>query len=457
MGVIKVIKGSRLLIKPQGFLDANAASEYITPLDIKKAQNNNLKYISMDFSKVIAANMNALRFINEICEELFKKYNIESCIFNPNKNIMRIIENLKDVYFHVFENDLVERIFFDEDYFEKKPIYVCCIDDEENKNMLIYYLLKRGYSPKTANSESEINEDCVIIKNSLILKISNRVSAIVKNSIVYFFFDGFLDANLSEMFDIEYFRRNLLIGFKVFVFDMNRVKGMNVHAVRFLKTLGVEAAEYGALLAIIGLERKNIKENLIQDLNDMGYLFFANEDELFKSKEYEEAINSNEAIYKKSKKITKDFVLLLPYFVNSTISTIELMTGVKAKKEQPRITEVTIDTNKKYVASSIGFYGDKEGMMILILSENLTKRISKILLGEEYKTKEELNDLVGEFANIITGTVKREIEKNNLKINITLPKVFDEIENLQSIVVNRKGVEVKFYFEEEEFYFYLLR
>ena len=457
MGVIKNIRGERLLIKPQGFLDANAASEYITPLDIQKIKNNNIKYISMDFSKVIAANMNALRFLNDICKDLFKKYNVESAIFNPNNNIYQVVKNLKDIYFHIFENELVEKIFFDEDYVEKRPIYVCCINDEENKNMLIYYLLKRGYSPKVANNENEIKEDAVIIKNSLILKISNIVGAIVKNSIVYFFFDGFLDANLSEMFDIEYFRRNLLIGFKVFIFDMNRVKGMNIHAVRFLKTLGVEAAEYGALLAIVGLDQKAVKEELIKELMDMGYMFFANEEELFNSKEYEEAISSNEAIYKKGKKITKDFILLLPYFINSTVSTIELMTGVKAKKEQPKITEVNIDTTKNYVASSIGFYGDKEGMMILILSEKLTKRISKILLGVEYKSKEELNDLVGEFANIIVGTVKREIQKHDLKINITLPKVFDEMQNLKNIVINRKGVEVKFYFEDEEFYFYLVR
>ena len=457
MGVIKNFIGNKLLIKPQGFLDANAASEYITISDIERIKNRDIKYLSIDFSKVIAGNMNAIRFLNDIAADLFKKYNVESCVFNVNKNIFNLFNNLDDLYFHIFENPHIEKIFFDEDYREEKPIYICCIKDEQNKNMLVYYLLKRGYSPKIVNSENEIKEEAVVIKNSIILKVSNRVGAIVKNSIVYFFFDGFLDANLANLFDIEYFRRNLLIGFKIFIFDMNLVKGMNVHAVRFLKKLGVEAAEYGALLAIVGLNKKNIHKNLIQDLMDMGYLFFPTEDELYNSKEYEEVINSNEAIYKKSKKITKDFVKILPYFVNSTISTVELMTGVKARKETPKITEVNIDTSKKYVASSIGFYGDIDGMIILILSENLTKKISKILLGEEYKTKEDLNDLVNEFANIIVGTVKREIQKHDLKINITLPKVFDEIENLKNIVIKKEGIEVKFFFEEEEFYFYLLR
>ena len=456
MGVIKSFRGSKFLIKPQGFLDSQMAAEMITPLDIQKIKSRNIKYVSVDFSKIISANMNAVRFLNDVFEDLFKKYNLESAIFSPRKNVFNVLKNLDNCYFHIFENETVEKIFFDDDYLEEKPIYLCCITDDQNKNMLTYYLIKKGYHPKEIEQEEDA-KDGIVIKNSIILKVANKVGAVVKNSIVYFFFDGFLDANLSEMFDIEYFRRNLLIGFKVFVFEMNAVKGMNIHAVRFLKTLGIEAAEYGALLAIVGLDKKNIQPTLIEDLNDMGYLFFANEEEMFSSQEYDDAINSNEVIYKRSKKITKDFVKLLPYFINSTISTVEMMTGVKATKEPPKITEVNIDTSKKYVASSIGFYGDMDGMMILILTQNLTKQVSQILLGEEYQNKEELNDLVNEFANIIAGTVKREIQKNDLRINITLPKVFDEMDNLKNIVVNRKGVEVKFYFEDEEFYFYLVR
>jgi len=280
----------------------------------------------------------------------------------------------------------------------------------------------------------------------------------MKNGIIYFYFDGFLDNNIINMFDIEYFRRNLLIGFRVFVFDMNNVKGMNVHAVRFLSKLGVEAAEYGALLAVIGLLKKNIQPKLIRDLEDVGFLFFADEKEFFDSKEYKEAINTTSAVYKKNKKITKDFVKVLPFFVNATVETIEMMTGVKSTKEKPNIKEVNIDTKREdLIASSIGFYGDLDGALILIFSENLSRAISKILIGEEFKTKEDLVDMIGEFANIIVGNVKLELSKQNVDINLTLPKVFKDLKNLQNIVINRHGIEVKFYFNEEEFYFYLIR
>jgi len=239
---------------------------------------------------------------------------------------------------------------------------------------------------------------------------------------------------------------------------MNGVKGMNVHAVRFLSKLGVEAAEYGALLAIIGLSKKYIQPKLIQDLEAVGFVFFKDEEEFLNSDDYKDAINNSSVIYKKSRKITKDFVKVLPFFVNATISTIEMMTGVKATKEAPNIKEVNIDTTRKdLVASSIGFYGDLDGTLILIFTEKLSRAISKILVGEEFTTHEEMVDMIGEFANIIVGNVKLELERHDLDINLTLPKVFDKLEELQNIVVNKQGIEVKFYFDGEEFYFYLTR
>jgi CheY-specific phosphatase CheX len=156
--------------------------------------------------------------------------------------------------------------------------------------------------------------------------------------------------------------------------------------------------------------------------------------------------------------IAKEMVNLLPYFINATIESVELMTGIEAKKDKPNIKELTFDyKNNKYLASSVGFYGDLDGVLILVFSENLTKKVAKILLGEEIKDKDELNDVVGEFANIIVGNVKANLSKQSMKIDLTLPKVFGEIENLIDLVKEKKGVEVKFNFEEEEFYFFLTR
>jgi CheY-specific phosphatase CheX len=365
---------------------------------------------------------------------------------------------LDNRFFNLYESEDVEKLFTSDETLEK-DIYLCCIEDEENRDLIIYNLVKKGYIPISVNSEKEINSsNFILIKNSLISKFSNKVGAVVKDDIVYFYFDGFLDASIVSRFDIEYFRRTLLIGFKVFVFNMTHVKGLNIHAVHFLSRLGVESAEYSALMIILGLNTKNIQKALLSDLDVVGYLFFEKEDDLLTSEEVKEAKEFMQVSYKKQKKITKDFVKLLPYFVNSTIETIELMTGIKAQKEKPELTNIELNLeNEEYIASSIGFYGDIDGIVVLIFIETLTKKISKILLGEEVQSKEELNDIVSEFANIIVGNTKTEFSKNETIINMTLPKVFDNLEQLKTLVNEKKAVEVKFYFEDDEFYFYLTR
>ncbi|GAB6044706.1 hypothetical protein JCM11957_03040 [Caminibacter profundus] len=458
MGVIKVFKGNKVYFKPQGFLDAKIVSEIIMPVDISLMEKKGIKCVIVDFSKIISANMNAIRFLNDVFEMLYKK-NIDCTIFNANNNVLNILNNLDSYFFNYYESEEIMKLFCDEDYTPNKPIFLCCIKDDQNKNMLIFNLVKKGFTPIVVDSMDDIGSvDAIIIKKSFISRIANRVSAIMKNGIIYFYFNDFLDTNISNMFDLEYYRRNLLIGFKVFIFDMNGVKGMNVHAVRFLSKLGVEAAEYGALLAIIGLSKKYIQPKLIQDLEAVGFVFFKDENEFLNSEDYKDAINNSSVIYKKSRKITKDFVKVLPFFVNATISTIEMMTGVKATKESPNIKEVNIDTSRKdLVASSIGFYGDLDGTLILIFTEKLSRAISKILVGEEFTDHTEMVDMIGEFANIIVGNVKLELERHDLDINLTLPKVFDKLEELQNIVVNKQGIEVKFYFDGEEFYFYLTR
>jgi len=352
MGVIRVFKGNKVYFRPQGFLDAKVVSEIIMPADIKLIERKGVKCVVVDFSKIISANMNAIKFLNDVFEMLYKK-NIDCTIFNANNNVLNILNNLDSSFFNYYESEEIMKLFCDEDYAPNKPIFLCCIKDDQNKNMLIFNLVKKGFTPIVVDSMDDIgSEDAIIIKKSFISRIANRVSAIMKNGIIYFYFNDFLDANISNMFDLEYYRRNLLIGFKVFIFDMNGVKGMNVHAVRFLSKLGVEAAEYGALLAIIGLSKKYIQPKLIQDLEAVGFVFFKDEEEFLNSDDYKDAINNSSVIYKKSRKITKDFVKVLPFFVNATISTIEMMTGVKATKESPNIKEVNIDTSRKDLVAS---------------------------------------------------------------------------------------------------------
>ena len=460
----KTFKKGAVILRPQGFLDGNNINLLITPNDIKNFKQKKIKSIEISFAKVVNINLNAARFLNDVFEEFYKD-EVECFVVEPNKNIREIFLKLNDRFFNIIESEEVADIFCqDNDGNFSKPIYLYA-KDVENKNMLLYYLVKKGYSPIVLNSEEELkskkssNPDAIFVEKSLVSKISNRVVSFTKDNMVFFYLDDFLDAEFTRNFDIEYFRRSLMIGFRVFVFDCEYVKGINIHAIRYLAKLAVESAEYGALLCVVGLNTKEINEQILMDMEDSGYLFFKNIKEFNESEEVKEALKYvATSTNKKQKSITKEVVNLLPYFINATIESVELMTGIEAKKDKPNIKELTFDyKNNKYLASSVGIYGDLDGVLILVFSENLTKKVAKILLGEEIKDKDELNDVVGEFANIIVGNVKANLSKQSMKIDLTLPKVFGEIENLIDLVKEKKGVEVKFNFEEEEFYFFLTR
>jgi len=460
----KTYKNGAVILKPQGFLDGNNVNLIITVSDMKLFEQKKIKSVEIILTNVISINLNAARFLNDVFEHFYKN-NMECFIVNPTKNVKDIFLRLNDRFFNIIENESVAEVFCQENDGDfEKTIYLYS-DDIENKNMILYYLIKKGYSPIVLNSKNEIDEkresnpDAIFIEKSVVSKISNRVVSFTKENMVFFYLDGFLDADFTNNFDIEYFRRSLIIGFRVFVFDCEYVKSLNIHAVRYLAKLAVESAEYGALLCIVGLKTKEINENILVDMEDSGYLFFKNIEEFNKSEEVKEVLQDVSVVNSKKKRgLTKESINLLPYFINATVESIELMTGITAKKEKPAISELKFDyTKNSYIASSVGFYGDLDGVLVLVFSENLTKNVAQILLGENVENKEELHDVVGEFANIIVGNVKANLSKQSKKIDLTLPRVFGNIENLLNIVKEKKGAEVKFYFEEEEFYFFLTR
>jgi CheY-specific phosphatase CheX/anti-anti-sigma regulatory factor len=460
----KTFKKGAVVLKPQGFLDGNNVNLIITVADMKMFEQKKVKSVEVVFTNVLSINLNAARFLNDVFEHFYKN-DIECFIVNASKNIRDIFLRLNDRFFNIIESEEVAEIFCQEnDGNFEKPIYLYS-DDIENKNMILYYLIKKGYSPIVLNSKQELedkrkeNPDAVFVEKSVVSKISNRVVSFTKDNIVFFYLDGFLDADFTKSFDIEYFRRSLVIGFRVFVFDSEYVKSLNIHAVRYLAKLAVESAEYGALLCMVGLNTKEINEALLVDMEDAGYLFFKDIKEFNESEEVKEALEYVASVRQKKKRvITKEAINLLPYFVNATIESVELMTGITAKKEKPAIKELTFNYKENtYIASSVGFYGDLDGMLVLVFSENLTKKVAKILLGEDIDNKDELNDVVGEFANIIVGNVKANLSKQSKKIDLTLPRVFSDIDNLVNLVKEKKGAEVKFYFEDEEFYFFLTR
>ena len=135
-----------------------------------------------------------------------------------------------------------------------------------------------------------------------------------------------------------------------------------------------------------------------------------------------------------------------------------MMVAIKAvKADKIRIKELELKSKENKIASSIGFYGDLEGIIILIFPIELAKKSCSTMIGEEIENLGEILDSLAEFVNIIAGRVKTYLEDQKIGVSITLPRTYGSIDELLETLTLHKGVQVDLNFNTETFTFFLTR
>ncbi|HEX5710783.1 MAG TPA: chemotaxis protein CheX, partial [Sulfuricurvum sp.] len=237
-----------------------------------------------------------------------------------------------------------------------------------------------------------------------------------------------------------------------------KVVSMNVHALNFFTKLASSAAEYNATICFVGLTFEKTPETFKYDLEDAGILFFNTMDEILKNKELLSDLGGGGgATTKQQRTLTKALVNELPHFIDATVSTIAMMTNAKATKKSVKIQPLTIENTTSQVASSIGFYGDLDGLIILIFPNSIAKKACELLVGSGDINEEDILDSLAEFVNIIGGRAKVLLSENKMRLDITLPRTYADINTLLEIAQNKKGVQVDLDFEGQTFIFFLTR
>ena len=95
----------------------------------------------------------------------------------------------------------------------------------------------------------------------------------------------------------------------------------------------------------------------------------------------------------------------LHFFIDSTVNYFQEVTNEKAvtgipyiKDEAPVVLEYT---------GIIGISGKRKGSVYITASRAMLSEIAHIILGIEDVGREDIKDLVGEIANIISGNVRQ--------------------------------------------------
>ncbi|NOQ29915.1 MAG: chemotaxis protein CheX [Helicobacteraceae bacterium] len=455
------------ILSPQGFLDGTNAPTYLTLSDVNNLRNINANMLLLSLKSVVFFNKNGLDIFIKVLLDVHDRKKIPVGIVDYNKvkydTIIRYYG--ASLRFSLFSNQKIAGLFANKTKDDSLNVLLYHKDPSQRSAMAIE-LYNHGHNPVIAQNKEEYETKKrakksydIIIDSSELGTSSNTISSRVSGNAVIYTLNNFLDASVQDSFDIIYHTNSLNVGFRLFLFDSFNVTSMNIHGLNFFTMLSNAGAEYDATFAIIGMDFNKIPINFKNDLEDAGLMFFESMEDILGNKTLlHELGGASAGTAKKSKRmITKPIIGELPKFIEATVSTMEMMTNSIAVKKSVNLNSLQLEEGSDSIASSIGFYGQMDGMIILIFPKSIAQKACELLLGEENADMDVLLDALAEFGNIIAGRVKVLMQEGGLSVDITLPRTYDNVESILDVVGDKKGVQVEMTFADDQFTFFLTR
>ena len=461
-----VVKNGIGVFHPQGFLDGNSVNALLSVEDIEATIKINADMVLVSLKRVVFFNRNGLDQFVKMFDKVKKAKHITVgfCDYDEKKyeTIKRFYE--KELTFSLFKTLEVAELFSNGLKNKNKNVLVWS-DDKSQRTAMAIELHDRGHNPIVAQTKQEFlekkaNKEAydVIVEDTFLGMMGQQVAARVTANAIIYTVSGFLDNEIANKFNLEYHKNCLQVGFRLFIFDAYKVVSLNIHATNFFAKLATSAAEYNATIAFVGLSFEKTPENFKNELEDAGVMFFEKLEDILGNKELLNELGATSAAGGKHKRaLTKQVVSKLPSFIQATVETLEMMTNAKALKENAEIEKIKLPQKENLVASSIGFYGDIDGIIVLIFPLNIAKKSCELLIAEETEDIDMILDSLGELVNIVGGKLKTVLSEENVAINITLPRTYSNVDDALEVIGERKGVQVDLKFDDDHFTFFLTR
>jgi len=461
-----VLKNGIAFFSPQGFLDGNNTSSFLGIEDIEATMQLNADMILVSLKKVVFFNKNGLDTFIKLFSQIRKKNQatVGFCDYDRNKYLAIKKFYHEEINFSLFKTLEIAYLFSSSFKNQNKNVLVYS-SDRSQRSAIAIELHDNGHNPIVAQSEEEYSTKKerrdtydYAIDSTFLGQMGQKIATRVTGNAIIYTISMFLDVEIGDKFNIEYHNNSLNVGFRLFIFDAYKVISMNIHALNFFSRLASSAAEYNATICFVGMKFDKTPESFKETMEDSGILFYNQMDDILQNKGLLKELGASSAANIKSKRtINKETVLELPKFINAAAVTLEMMTNSKAVKEAVSVHCLTIENKKNKVASSIGYYGDMDGMVVLIFPVEIAKKACELLIGEQTDDLELVLDSLAELVNIVGGKIKTLLIDEGISVNITLPRTYSDVESLLEVIENRKGVQVDLSFNDDKFLFFLTR
>ncbi|EQB40126.1 chemotaxis protein CheC [Sulfurimonas hongkongensis] len=461
-----VVKNGVGVFTPQGFLDGNSSSSFLSIDDIEATATLDVDMILVSLKRVVFFNKNGLDIFIKLFTKVRHKNHatVGFCDYDEKKYKAIHIFYQEKMYFSLYKTIDIAYLFSSSFQNQNKNVLLYS-EDKSQRSAMAIELHDNGHNPIIAQTEKEFKEKSsnkdaydAIVDLTYLGQMGQKIATRVTGNAIIYSISSFLDAEISNKFNIQYHNNSLNVGFRLFIFDAYKVISMNVHALNFFSKLASAAAEYNASICFVGMDFEKTTETFKETLEDAGILFYEQMDDILKNKELLEELGASSAANTKTKRvINKKTVTELPRFIDATVVTIEMMTNSKAIKQSAQVQAIDIKDKTDKIASSIGYYGDLDGMVILVFPKGIAKKACELLIGENTNDVELILDTLAELVNIVGGKIKTLLSDQNISVDITLPRTYNDVESLLEVVQDRKGVQVELSFNDDKFLFFLTR
>ena len=461
-----VIRDGIGVFHPQGFLDGTSASALLSIEDIDATLKSNASMILVSLKKVIFFNRNGLDSFVKMFHKVRNQNHIIVGFCDYDKKKYDAFKKFydDDLSFSLFKTQEIASLFAD-GLKEKNKNVLLYSEDKSQRAALAIELHDSGHNPVVAQTKEEFlqkaaveNAYDVIIDDTYLGQMGQKVATRVTGNAVIYTVSSFLDAEIGNTFNIAYHNNSLNVGFRLFIFDAYKVVSMNIHALNFFSKLASSSAEYNATVCFVGMSFDKTPLTFKETLEDAGIMFFDKMDDILQNKELLEELGAGSAASGKNKRaLNKVLVTELPNFIDATVATIEMMTNSKAVKDAAKVDKIEITEKDNKIASSIGFYGDIDGMVMLVFPLGIAKKACELLIGQSTEDKEMILDTLAELVNIVGGKVKTLLADEDIRVDITLPRTYRDVDGLLEVAQGKKGVQVDLSFDNDKFLFFLTR
>jgi len=137
------------------------------------------------------------------------------------------------------------------------------------------------------------------------------------------------------------------------------------------------------------------------------------------------------------------------YIIDATKEVFSTMMVMEVEDQYPMQEQVT--TFHCSITGMVGLAGSYTGILSIHCPAHLAMKITSNMLGMDVdEVGEDVNDALGEIANMLGGHVKQVLSKGGLDLNLSIPTVISgETYTISS--VSNDTVIIPFQFENEKF------